>query len=161
MAKQSAGLLLYRKHQGQLEFLLVHPGGPFWKNMDQGAWTIPKGEIQPGEDPLVAARRECHEELGFDATGGFVPLRPIRQKGGKTVHAWALETAWDPAELKSNRFSLEWPPRSGRQQEFQEVDQARFFSLELARRKINPAQVPLLEELAMKVEALAPDRSPP
>ncbi|HLH52793.1 MAG TPA: NUDIX domain-containing protein [Verrucomicrobiae bacterium] len=148
MAKQSAGLLLYRKRHGQLEFLLVHPGGPFWKNKDLGAWTIPKGEIAPGEEPLAAARREVREELGFEPEGPWVELIPIQQKAGKQVSAWAVETNWDPSALKSNTFKLEWPPRSGNFQDFPEVDQAAFFSLERARTRINPAQIPLLEDLA-------------
>ncbi len=156
MAKESAGLLIYRKREGKLQFLLVHPGGPFWKNKDAGAWTIPKGEIAAGEDPLAAARRECLEELGFEAAGDFLPLNPIQQKGGKVVRAWAVEAEWDSAQLKSNTFSLEWPPRSGKQQEFPEVDQADFFSSEVARRKINPAQIPLLEELEEKLGRTQP-----
>lgn len=150
MAKESAGLLLYRRRQQQLEFLLVHPGGPLWRNKDLGAWTIPKGEIGPGEDPLAAARRECEEELGLKVEGPFVALNPIRQKAGKTVRAWAVETDWDPAGFKSNTFLLEWPPRSGKQQEFPEIDGAAFFNLEQARIKINSAQIALLEELQAK-----------
>jgi len=150
MAKESAGLLIYRKRQGQPEFLLVHPGGPLWKSKDLGAWTIPKGEINAGEDPLAAARRESEEELGFRAEGNFIPLNPIKQKAGKIVHAWAIEADWDPARLNSNTFTLEWPPRSGKRQEFPEIDQAAFFDFELARIKINPAQVSLLEELKRK-----------
>jgi len=150
MAKESAGLLIYRKRQGQPEFLLVHPGGPLWKNKDLGAWTIPKGEINAGEDPLAAARRESEEELGFRAEGNFIPLNPIKQKAGKIVHAWAIEADWDPARLNSNTFTLEWPPHSGKRQEFPEIDQASFFDFELARIKINPAQVSLLEELKRK-----------
>jgi predicted NUDIX family NTP pyrophosphohydrolase len=150
MAKESAGLLIYRKRQEQLEFLLVHPGGPLWKNKDLGAWTIPKGEINASEDPLAAARRESEEELGFRAEGSFIPLNPIKQKAGKIVHAWAIEADWDPAHLRSNTFTLEWPPHSGKRQEFPEIDQAAFFDFELAKRKINPAQIPLLEELKKK-----------
>jgi len=153
MAKESAGLLFYRKHHGNLEFLLVHPGGPFWKNKDSGAWTIPKGEIQPGEDPLAAAQREFAEELGFKPGGTFIALTPVKQKAGKVVRAWAIEGEWNPAQLKSNTFSLEWPPRSGKFQEFPEVDQAAFFDLQLARTKINPAQIPLLEELVQKANS--------
>jgi len=147
MAKESAGLLFYRKRAGKMEFLLVHPGGPFWKNKDDGAWTIPKGEIQPSEDPLTAAQREFEEELGFKPNGTFIPLTPIKQKSGKIVRAWAIEGGWDPAQLKSNTFSLEWPPHSGKVQQFPEVDRAAFFDLRLALTKINPAQIPLLEEL--------------
>ena len=152
MAKESAGLLIYRKQAQIFEFLLVHPGGPLWKNKDAGAWTIPKGEIQPGEEPLQAAQRECQEELGFKPQGDFIPLTPIRQKAGKLVRAWAVESDLDVANVKSNTFSLEWPPRSGKRQEFPEVDQAAFFELEAARKKINPAQVSLLEELLQKLD---------
>lgn len=151
MAKESAGLLIYRKDHQQLEFLLVHPGGPLWKNKDLGAWTIPKGEIRSGEEPLAAARRECEEELGFRAEGDFIRLDPIRQKAGKIVHAWAVEAGWDPSHLKSNTFSLEWPPRSGKWRECPEVDRAEFFGLEVAESKINPAQIPLLAELAKRI----------
>ena len=153
MAKESAGLLLYRKRPGKIQFLLVHPGGPFWKNKDEGAWTIPKGEIQPGEDPLSAAQREFEEELGLKLNGTFIPLAPIQQKSGKIVRAWAIEGDLDTTQLKSNTFSLEWPPRSGKQQQFPEVDRAAFFDLELARRKVNPAQIPLLEELEQRASA--------
>src|SRR5262252_4951751 len=118
MSKISAGLLLYRSRNGVLEFLLVHPGGPFWKNKDDGAWTIPKGEIAEGEEPLKTAIREFEEELGFKPTEPFIELTPIKQKGGKLVHAWAFEGDCDPAQIKSNTFSMEWPPRSGRQCEF-------------------------------------------
>jgi len=154
MAKESAGLLVYRKRQGHFEFLLVHPGGPLWKNKDMGAWTIPKGEIQPGEDPLQAARREFHEELGFNLEGDFVELTPIRQKAGKLVRAWAIEADLNFANAKSNTFSLEWPPRSGKWQEFPEVDRALFYAIDPAREKINPAQVPLLEQLERKLKGL-------
>jgi len=147
MAKISAGLLLYRIRNGALEFLLVHPGGPFWKNKDAGAWTIPKGEIAEGEEPLAAAIREFEEELGLKPNGPFVELTPIKQRGGKLVHAWALEGDFEPSEIKSNTFKMEWPPRSGQQAEFPEVDRAEFFGLEDAKAKINPAQVPLLEEV--------------
>jgi predicted NUDIX family NTP pyrophosphohydrolase len=153
MAKISAGLLLYRTQNGAFEFLLVHPGGPFWKNKDDGAWTIPKGEIGDNEDPLAAAIREFEEELGFKPIGPFTQLTPIKQKGGKLVHAWAFEGNCDPTQIKSNTFSMEWPPRSGQQTEFPEVDRAEFFNLELARNKINEAQISLLEELQRQVES--------
>src|SRR5204863_5570752 len=123
MPGESAGLLLYRRRKGELEFLLVHPGGPFWKGKDAGAWSIPKGEIQPGEEPLAAAQREFEEELGIKPQGPFIPLIAVKQKGGKTVHAWAFENDCDPAMCKSNTFEMEWPPRSGRRQQFPEVDQ--------------------------------------
>jgi predicted NUDIX family NTP pyrophosphohydrolase len=153
MAKESAGLLLYRKREGVLEFLLVHPGGPLWKNKDLGSWTIPKGEVQPGEDRFGSAQREFEEELGLAPRGNFIPLTPIKQKGGKVVHAWAIEGEWDPSKLRSNTFTLEWPPRSGRSQEFPEVDRADFFDLGAARTKINQAQVNLLEELQRKLSS--------
>jgi len=152
MANESAGLLLYRRRGGQLEFLLAHPGGPFWKNKDPGAWTIPKGEIRAGEDALAAAQREFQEELGFELRGDFLPLTPIKQKAGKVVHAWAIAGDCDPTGMRSNTFKLEWPPRSGTFQDFPEVDKAAFFPFEIARLKINPAQVPLLEELISKLE---------
>ena len=150
--KTSAGLLMYRRRDGRLEFLLVHPGGPFWARKDEGAWTIPKGEFQPGEDPLAAAKREFEEELGFAPAGEFVQLEPIKQKSGKLVQAWAFEGDCDPIAVKSNTFSLEWPPRSGRMMEFPEVDRAEFFPLEIGRKKINPAQASFLEEAQQKAE---------
>jgi predicted NUDIX family NTP pyrophosphohydrolase len=150
MPKVSAGLLMYRVRDGELEFLLAHPGGPFWQDRDAGAWTIPKGEIQTGEEPLTAARREFEEEVGFKASGQFIALAPVTQKSGKVVHAWAFEGDCDPAAIKSNLFKMEWPPRSGRFQDCPEVDRAAFFRLTEARRKINPAQVALLEELTLR-----------
>ncbi len=137
---------MYRIRQGLIEFLLVHPGGPFWRNKDAGAWTIPKGEIAPGEEPLKTAQREFEEELGAAATGPFVSLTPIRQKGGKVVCAWACQGTFETSNLRSNTFKIEWPPRSGNFAEFPEVDRAEFFPLEQARSKINPAQGALLEE---------------
>jgi predicted NUDIX family NTP pyrophosphohydrolase len=147
MPKTSAGLLLYRIRDGILEFLLVHPGGPFWKNKDAGAWTIPKGEIGDNEEPLAAAVREFKEELGFAPSGPFIELTPIKQQAGKLVHAWAFQAHCDPTQIKSNTFSMEWPPKSGKQAEFPEVDRAEFFNLEAAKKKINQAQISLLEEL--------------
>jgi len=139
---------MYRlREEGEVEFLLVHPGGPFWAKKDEGAWTIPKGELGPDEDPLAAAQREFEEELGFKPSGPFVQLQPIKQKGGKLVHAWAFKGDCDPAAIKSNTFEMEWPPRSGRTAEFPEVDRAEFFYFDKAVQKINPAQIPLLEEL--------------
>src|SRR5215475_12364034 len=151
MPKISSGLLMHRMREGELEFLLVHPGGPFWKNKDEGAWTIPKGEIGDGEEPLAAAVREFEEELGFKPSGPFIELTPIKQKAGKMVHAWAFEGDCDPSQIKSDTFSIEWPPRSGKQAEFPEVDRAEFFNLEAAKTKINPAQIPLLEELQRRL----------
>jgi predicted NUDIX family NTP pyrophosphohydrolase len=147
MAKESAGLLVYRKTPNGLEFLLAHPGGPFWKNKDAGAWTIPKGEIQEGEDALKAAKREFNEELGINMSGDFVQLTPIKQKAGKIVHAWAVEADLDLGHFKSNTFSMEWPPRSGRTAQFPEVDKVAYFNLEAATEKINPAQTALLQQV--------------
>ena len=146
MAKKSAGLLLFR-HRGSVEVLLAHPGGPFWAKKDDGAWTIPKGELNDDEEPLAAAVRECHEELGVVVAGDFLPLAPIRQPGGKLVLAWAVEADFDPRLLHSNTFEMEWPPRSGKRQAFPEIDRAGWFSPEVARRKILAGQVPLIDEL--------------
>jgi predicted NUDIX family NTP pyrophosphohydrolase len=148
MARTSAGLLMYRRREGALEVFLVHPGGPFWAKKDAGAWSIPKGEIDATEEPLTAARREFTEETGLSAEGAFRPLAPITQAGGKVVQAWAVEGDVDPEALQSNTFSIEWPPRSGRQRAFPEIDRAAWFPLEVAREKINPAQAALLDELA-------------
>jgi predicted NUDIX family NTP pyrophosphohydrolase len=148
MSKISAGILLYRIRDDNVEVLLVHPGGPFFRNKDAGSWSIPKGETDDDEDLLAVARRELEEETGLKPAGPFVPLKPIKQKGGKIVHAWACAGDCDPSQLKSNTFTLEWPPRSGKLQEFPEVDRAEFFDLATAKEKINSAQVALLEELA-------------
>lgn len=147
MAQVSAGLLMYRVRDGRLQFLLAHPGGPYFKGKDDGAWSIPKGGVESSEDLLETARREFLEETGVTPSGPFIALKPIRQKGGKTVHAWAFEGDCDPAAVVSNAFTMEWPPRSGRFATFPEIDRADFFDLEAARRKINVGQVPLLEEL--------------
>jgi predicted NUDIX family NTP pyrophosphohydrolase len=150
--KASAGILLYRRRAGELQVLLVHPGGPFWAKRDLGAWTIPKGEIGPGEDPLAAARREVAEETGLDPAGDALPLTPIRQKAGKLVHAWAVEGDCDAAAIRSNTFEMEWPPRSGRMASFPEIDRAAWLSLDEARRHILESQVPLLDELQRLLE---------
>jgi predicted NUDIX family NTP pyrophosphohydrolase len=147
MPKTSAGLLMYRRRGGVLEVLLVHPGGPFWSKKDLGAWSLPKGEMTAGEDPLTVAQREFEEETGFRAEGSVVDLGSIRQKGGKTVRAWAVAGDLDPAAIRSNTFTMEYPPRSGRMREFPEVDRAAFFGIDEAKTRINPAQVPLLERL--------------
>jgi len=147
MPRLSAGILLYRHRGAATDVLLVHPGGPFWRKKDLGAWSIPKGEVEPGDDLLTRARQEFAEETGFPIAGAFVPLKPQRQAGGKLVHAWALEGDLDAAAIVSNRFTMEWPPRSGRQQEFPEVDRAQWFDLETARRKILAGQVGFLAEL--------------
>lgn len=148
MPKKSAGILLYRfEKDGKLQVLLVHPGGPFWRGKDKGVWSIPKGEVHLGENPMDAAIRELEEEIGLKVEGGLIELPPITQKGGKKVFAWAAQGQWDPANLKSNKFLMEWPPGSGNYKEFPEVDSARWFSIEEAREKIISSQVKLLEEL--------------
>ena len=150
-AKKSAGILLYRRTGGGLEVLLGHPGGPFWARRDLGAWTLPKGEIDEGEDPYAAARREFEEETGIVPGERCIALTPLRQPSGKTVFAWAVEGDCDAAAVKSNLFSMEWPPRSGTQAEFPELDRAEWFPLEEARRRILPGQAPFLDELAAKL----------
>lgn len=147
MAKHSAGLLIHRSREGVLEVLLVHPGGPFFKNKDEGAWSIPKGEIAEGEDALAAARREVEEETGIAAVGPFLDLGSVTQRAGKVVHAFACAGDHDPTAIESNTFELEWPPRSGRRVTFPEVDRASYFPLPEARRKINAAQSALLDRL--------------
>ncbi|MGH2946868.1 MAG: NUDIX domain-containing protein [Solirubrobacteraceae bacterium] len=147
-APASSGILLHRLRGGGREVLLVHPGGPFWARRDAGAWTIPKGECEPGEDPRACALREFEEELGVPAPTTLTELGTIRQRGGKVVTAWAAEGDLDPAAIRSNTFTLEWPPRSGRMQEFPEVDRAQWFTLAEARERINPAQAELLDRLA-------------
>lgn len=152
MAKQSAGILLYRRRASSVEILLVHPGGPFFARKDLGAWSIPKGEFQEGEDPLEVAKREMEEETGYVVTRSLTPLTAIKQKGGKRVFAWAAAGDFDPLGIKSNTFRLEWPPKSGQVQEFPEVDRAEWFSVSQARLKINPNQVGLIEELLSKLD---------
>jgi predicted NUDIX family NTP pyrophosphohydrolase len=147
MARKSAGLLLFRETSGHLEVLLVHPGGPFWSRKDEGAWSIPKGELEEGEDPLEAAKREFEEEMGSPIHGEAIPLRPLKQPGGKIVHAWAVRGDFNPDLLQSNTFPLEWPPKSGRIQEFPEVDRAAWFPIETARQKILKGQAGFLDQL--------------
>ncbi|MEJ2677582.1 MAG: NUDIX domain-containing protein [Gemmatimonadota bacterium] len=151
MSRTSAGVLLYRVRDGALQVLLVHPGGPFWAKKDLGAWSVPKGVVREDEAPLDAARREFQEETGTRPDGDFVALSPVRQKGGKTVHAWAVAGDLDPDGIRSNTFELEWPPRSGRTQAFPEVDRAGWFPLREARKRILASQTPLLDELARLV----------
>jgi predicted NUDIX family NTP pyrophosphohydrolase len=146
--KRSAGILLYKSVGGALQVLLVHPGGPFWRNKDRGAWSIPKGEIGEGEAPLAAAIREFAEETGTVLSGEFLALGEIKQKGGKVVIAFAHACDLDPATIKSNRVEIEWPPRSGSRQAFPEIDSAGWFDLATARQKVLPGQLPLLERLA-------------
>lgn len=142
----SAGLLAFRRRSG-LEVLLAHPGGPFWSKKDDGAWTIPKGLAVPGEDLLAAAQREFTEETNFSAGGSFFALTPAKQKGGKLVHAWAVEADFDLARFTSNTFDIEWPPKSGRRQSFPEIDRVAYFTLPIAETKILSYQLPLLREL--------------
>jgi predicted NUDIX family NTP pyrophosphohydrolase len=149
--KTSAGILLYRFHDKELEVFLVHPGGPFWKNKDEGAWSVPKGEFAEDEDPLKAAQREFEEETGIPVSGNFIPLTPVKLKSGKLVKTWALEKDIDPAAIKSNTFSLEWPPRSGKTIEAPEVDKAEWFTIKEAGKKINAGHLPLLAELIKKI----------
>jgi predicted NUDIX family NTP pyrophosphohydrolase len=144
MAKRSAGILLFRRRAGAIEVLLVHPGGPFWAKKDDGAWSIPKGEYTDDEDPREAARREFAEETGLAVEGEMVALGEVKQPGGKLVTAWAVEGDCDAAAVKSNLFSLEWPPKSGKLRQFPEIDRAAWFPLELARVKILQGQLPFL-----------------
>lgn len=146
MAKQSAGLLVFRRAP-ELQVFLVHPGGPYFVKKDLGSWTIPKGEYPSNENPLDAAKREFQEETGTFIEGIFIPLPTIQQKGGKIVHAWAVEADLDETSIHSNTFSIEWPPRSGKEQHFPEVDKAAWFSIAVGKLKINPAQISWLEEL--------------
>jgi len=148
MPRLSAGLLLYRIKDQAIQVLLAHPGGPLFVKKDDGHWSLPKGEPEADEDLLVTAQREFEEETGVKPCGPFIPLKPIQQKGGKIVHAWAFEGDCNPQAIRSNTFTMEWPPHSGRQQEFPEIDRAEFFDLPVARRKIKASQEALLEELA-------------
>jgi predicted NUDIX family NTP pyrophosphohydrolase len=153
----SAGLLMVRRSAGGIELLLAHPGGPFFRNKDDGAWTIPKGLVNPGEDLLAAARRELEEETGVIVPDTvFAPLGHVRQRGGKIVHAWAFAGDCDPAAIRCNTFELEWPPRSGRVQTFPEIDRVGFFDPDAARRKILPAQAPLVDRAVAAAAALLP-----
>lgn len=145
--KLSAGILLYRRRRGRLEVLLAHPGGPFWKRKDLGAWSIPKGECDAGEDPMAAARREFEEETGLSLKKELTPLGEVKQAGGKVVLAWAVEGDCDPAAIHSNTFDLEWPPKSGKIQQFPEIDRFEWFSLDAAREKLVKAQTAFLDRL--------------
>lgn len=147
MAKQSAGLLPYRRVGPQIEVLLVHPGGPFWQKKDAGAWSIVKGELNEGEDTLAAAQREFLEETGITPVGEMLPLSPVRQKNGKIVHAWAIAMDVDTAQVRSNMIAIEWPPRSGRMIDIPEIDRAEWFDIATAREKIIPAQRAFVDEL--------------
>ncbi len=149
MAKQSAGLVVYRECDGRVEVFLVHPGGPFWRNRDAGAWSIPKGEFATGEEPLEVAIREFHEETGMSIDGTFTPLQPIKQRGGKIVHAWSVEADFDVSQVKSNTFAIEWPRGSGKLTEIPEVDRGEWFDMATAMQKINEAQRELLKQLQL------------
>ena len=151
--KTSAGILLYRIRAGELEVFLVHPGGPYWENRDAGAWSIPKGEFNEGDDPLEAARREFEEETGSQATGEFIPLTPLKQRSGKLVYAWAVGGDIDAASVKSNTFSMEWPPRSGQQREFPEIDRGAWFTVAAANEKILPGQRGFIRQLCEHLDA--------
>ena len=146
MVKRSAGLLVYRIRGNGLEVFLVHPGGPFWAKKDAGAWSIPKGEFET-EQPLVAAMREFEEETGLKISGDFIELKPVKQKGGKIVYAWAVEADFDASDIQSNMFKLEWPPKSGVMRDYPEVDRAGWFDLETAKLKMLASQAGLIEQL--------------
>jgi len=150
--KESAGLLMYRLRNSTLEVFLVHPGGPYWAKKDLGAWSIPKGESAEDEDRLDTAKREFQEETGFLPEGNFIALTPIKQPGGKLVHAWAFKGDCDAKAIVSNTFSIEWPPRSGKRQAFPEVDRAEWFTIDAAKEKILKGQASFLEELIHKIE---------
>ena len=154
----SAGILVYRLHAAAPEVFLVHPGGPFWARKDAGAWSIPKGEYERGADALEAARREFNEETGFSIAGNFIMLEPLKQRSGKTVHAWAVEGDLDATAITSNLFSMEWPPRSGKQQQFPEVDQGAWFTLSTAKEKILAGQRVFLDELERLLTGTTPVR---
>jgi len=150
--KKSAGILLFRKLGRDCELFLVHPGGPFWKNKDEGAWSIPKGEFTEEEDALAAAKREFKEETGVNCNGKFIKLASVKLKSGKIVYAWALEKDIDPAKIKSNLFEMEWPPKSGKWQSFPEIDRGAWFTPATAKQKINPAQATFIDELLEKLK---------
>jgi predicted NUDIX family NTP pyrophosphohydrolase len=154
MAKLSAGLIMYRVRHRKLEVFLVHPGGPFWSKKDEGVWSIPKGEYSADEEPFEVAKREFKEETGYEAEGNFIPLSPIKQPSTKIITAWAFEGDCDAAIIKSNLFSMEWPPRSGRQAEFPEVDRAAWYPINLAKIKLLKGQIGFIEQLC---EALGYD----
>jgi predicted NUDIX family NTP pyrophosphohydrolase len=150
---RSAGLLMYRRRGAEVEVLLAHPGGPFWAARDAASWTLPKGAVDEGEDPLAAARREFNEETGFIPRPPYLLLGELKQKSGKRITAWAFEGDGDPRELQSNMFEMEWPPRSGRMQFFPEVDRVEWFTIAQARQKLLPGQAPFLDALARVLEA--------
>ena len=151
MAVRSAGILVYKKIGDALYLFLAHPGGPFWAKKDKGVWSIPKGELADGEDGLTAARREFREETGQSVDGRFLELTPCRQPGRKIVHAWAIEGDVDEMNVHSNEFEMEWPPKSGRKQRFAEVDRAAWFGVDEARKRLQPGQIPILDELLRRL----------
>lgn len=147
MSKTSAGIVFYRFEKNKLQVLLLHPGGPFWQKKDIGAWSIPKGELEPGEELLKAAIRETEEETGIKAGGDFIELMPVKQKSGKIVYAWALPYDLDPSAIRSNTFEIEWPPKTGKKKSFPEIDKAAWWEVEEAKNKIIPGQVAFITEL--------------
>jgi predicted NUDIX family NTP pyrophosphohydrolase len=153
MLKKSAGILLYRFINDAAEVLLVHPGGPFWAKKDTGAWSLPKGEFELGEDPFDAAKREMEEETGIKVKGEFIELAPVNQKSGKIIYAWAVQGDFNVAEIKSNEFKIEWPPGSGKRKTFPEIDKAAWFTMEEAKKKITEGQIPLIKELETRLDA--------
>ena len=162
MAREtSAGVLAYRRRDAGPEFLLAHPGGPYWQHKDAGAWSIPKGEIDDGGDPLATARREFQEETGSPVSGEFIPLMPLKQPSGKLVHAWAVSGDIDASSITSNTFSIEWPPRSGRQQEFPEVDRGEWLTIAAAKEKVSVGQRGFLDQLQARLDGLPRRRSSP
>ena len=151
MPKKSAGILVFRKTQDEYEYLLVHPGGPFWVKKDFNSWSIPKGEFEEDEQPLAAAKREFEEETGFSIKGEFIELNPVKQPGGKLIYSWAVKSDIDSSRVKSNLFKMEWPPRSGAYKEFPEIDRAEWFDFETAKQKILSGQIPIIENLKNKL----------
>jgi len=151
MAKKSAGILLYRFTKKILEVLIVHPGGPFWAKKDLGVWSIPKGELNDNENPLDAALREFLEEMGEEISGNFIPMTPIKQSNGKIIYAFALEHDFDALKIKSNMFTMEWPPKSGKQQAFPEIDRGEWFDFTTSKQKLNEYQAAIVDELAKKL----------
>jgi predicted NUDIX family NTP pyrophosphohydrolase len=158
VGKLSAGILMFRKRESTLQLFLVHPGGPFWRNKDAGAWSIPKGEYEEGEDPLDAAKREFLEETGIEADGEFLPLGEIKQPSGKVITAWALEGDCEPSAVRSNMFSMEWPPKSGRQQEFPEVDRADWFTANEAKERIVKGQTGLIDRVVALISSITQEQ---
>ena len=150
--KRSAGIIVFKVVESELMIFLVHPGGPYWQKKNEGAWSIPKGEFNDDEDALEAAKREFAEETGFTITGNFIELTPIKQKSGKMVYAWAVENTIDAESIKSNSFTIEWPPKSNKMMTFPEVDKAAWFTIDVAKTRINPAQTALIDELAIKLK---------